>query len=645
MEADEDRQGLRFPCCWNANSMQGTGRFGKPSREAKPEIQGSQAENLLTFRRRELGKAQMSFAARQKPADGPYAVETGLVAALNEAAKTALSAVPAPVMEHGVRKWLRPDATATDADLARLFTLAATLSGVLHLFAPSLSGARPIDRLARAAAVKGGFAARAMAALAGSKFTIFHVEAWGDRDLAKARDCVSGATFDLVSDSLDPILASFDVATRLCPLGDGVYWPMGPMVPVGPHGEGRAARFPTRPGKGLINEGHVAALLFGEYVRAGAPFGMDFGLRRPKGAILTYTDKDLDDWALGMRERGQGPEPSGEWLSRLRSMASALRLAVALSCSVELAQAGVEDGAAIYRAAGRGILQVLSERLRIGSNFGAKLENLRQAVESVFGPKGMPEKVAALFDALMREVRPASAGANSGDEELQRVIERIRALRQKTVELGCTEQEALRAAEKVAELLERYGLTLSEVELRKQTCEGFGFDTGRKQTGPIDEVFRSIAYFCDCRMWSETSVGGGLRQVFFGLPADVEAARCLKDLAIAAFATETQAFKRSELYRDEPSPGRRAMVKSFEIGLGGGISNKLFALKAEREKAASRSTGRDLMIVKRSIVDEEMEKLGMSFRTKAKRRKRVIVDAYKEGVAAAHRFEVNEKIG
>jgi hypothetical protein len=203
----------------------------------------------------------------------------------------------------------------------------------------------------------------------------------------------------------------------------------------------------------------------------------------------------------------------------------------------------------------------------------------------------------------------------------------------------------MRAAEKVAELLERYGLSLSEVEMRKQACEGFGFDTGRKQAGPLDECLRVVAHFCDCRTWSEISADGGIRQVFFGLPADIEAARCLKDLVTAAFDVETEAFKRADLYLKEPSAGRRAMVKSFQIGLGGGISLKLAELKAAREKAATKSTGRDLVTVKRSIIDEEMEKLGLSFQTKTRRRKRVIADAYQQGVAAARRFEVDEKIG
>src|SRR3984893_2613560 len=71
------------------------------------------------------------------------------------------------------------------------------------------------------------------------------------------------------------------------------------------------------------------------------------------------------------------------------------------------------------------------------------------------------------------------ARAKAGDKDLARVIQRIQALRAKTVDQGCTEQEALASANKVAELLDRYGLSLSEIELRRQVCEGIGIDTER----------------------------------------------------------------------------------------------------------------------------------------------------------------------
>ncbi|RYJ03496.1 MAG: DUF2786 domain-containing protein, partial [Acetobacteraceae bacterium] len=54
--------------------------------------------------------------------------------------------------------------------------------------------------------------------------------------------------------------------------------------------------------------------------------------------------------------------------------------------------------------------------------------------------------------------------------ELAKVKARIRALAAKTVERGCSEAEAMAAAAKVGELLEVYGLSMSEVELREEAC-------------------------------------------------------------------------------------------------------------------------------------------------------------------------------
>ena len=43
---------------------------------------------------------------------------------------------------------------------------------------------------------------------------------------------------------------------------------------------------------------------------------------------------------------------------------------------------------------------------------------------------------------------------------------RIQTLRAKTIDNGCTEGEALAAAAKVSELLDRYELSLTDVEIR-----------------------------------------------------------------------------------------------------------------------------------------------------------------------------------
>jgi hypothetical protein len=58
----------------------------------------------------------------------------------------------------------------------------------------------------------------------------------------------------------------------------------------------------------------------------------------------------------------------------------------------------------------------------------------------------------------------------SQQTELEKVKARIRALAARTVDRGCTEAEAIAAAQKVGELLEVYGLSMSEVELRQEAC-------------------------------------------------------------------------------------------------------------------------------------------------------------------------------
>ena len=59
--------------------------------------------------------------------------------------------------------------------------------------------------------------------------------------------------------------------------------------------------------------------------------------------------------------------------------------------------------------------------------------------------------------------------------ERDRLKARIAALLAKTVENGCTEGEALSAAAKVAELLDRHALSLSDVEIRESPCERVDF--------------------------------------------------------------------------------------------------------------------------------------------------------------------------
>src|SRR6476659_9357988 len=104
---------------------------------------------------------------------------------------------------------------------------------------------------------------------------------------------------------------------------------------------------------------------------------------------------------------------------------------------------------------------------------------------------------------------------------------RIQGLHSKTMENGCTEAEALLAAAKVAELLDRYDLSLTDIEIRNGQCEQRHYEVQRKKRIPLDDCIGAIANFCDCRVWRERSHSGNVHYVFFGLRSDIEAAHYL----------------------------------------------------------------------------------------------------------------------
>jgi hypothetical protein len=419
-----------------------------------------------------------------------------------------------------------------------------------------------------------------------------------------------------------------------------VHFRVGPIFALGVNGLPSARELAT-PGPGLGDDQRCAARVYRDYVRNGGS-GLNFGLRpHEKTTRLSCPEPELDRLAGEWRRSGEGSAPSEDRVADARSLASGVRIAAALCSSLELRAGGGGEIADIYRAIAVIQIETLHERARIGSGAPNPLEQLRASIVSEAAAGRYPSEALALYDELTLAFLDRAKRVAAGADDLTRVIERIRALRAKTTAQGCTEQEALRAAEKVAELLERYGLSLSEIEIRKQTCKGFGIDTGRRKREPSDRCAPAIAEFCDCRVWSEVTAAQTIRYVFFGLPADVEAAHYLHDLVGIAFETETAAFKRGDFYQNMFNGAqRRASIPSFQIGLAGGIIEKLGKLKAQRRAEARKPGGRDLVPVKASILEDQLEKLGLNFQTqRVKRRRKVIVAAFEQGQAAGGKFE------
>lgn len=221
---------------------------------------------------------------------------------------------------------------------------------------------------------------------------------------------------------------------------------------------------------------------------------------------------------------------------------------------------------------------------------------------------------------------------------------RIQALRAKTIANGCTEDEALSAAAKVAELLDRHDLSLSDVELREAPCDRKVYETHRKKRIPLDDCIGAIAHFCDCRVWREKNAAGESRYVFFGLSADIEVAHYLAELIDGAVRAELGRFKTTADYARFRHQQRHLANASFSLGMVASIADRLVAIKASRDQV-NQSTGRGLVVLKTSVVDAEFAKLDLNLRTARSTSRMVSMTAYEAGGAAGASLPINPGVG
>ncbi len=582
-----------------------------------------------------------------RTAPSPTPVSTDCLRHSIDALMLEAAAFIAPAkVDDTLRGWLLRGGAAMagpEPDL-RLMADALIMATDLALFTPSASGQTAFDRLARQRPSMGPDEAAALRALRQAGFRLLRVEAGTEAGVARCRDLATGELLPVLDDSFEPGLAGLALVGRLAPVGDGRHVFVSGVTPLDEAGLAVAPGFVRPGGRGLLNPQRCAEAVYRHVLRHGT-------LRIP-GLNQSPADWDddasetmseLDQVALRWAEPGATRDPADVQRVRMQSgLGDVLDMLASAANTRTHGEHALSDA---YAEIVRVQLEAVHRRHAAGSGT-LGLDAVAAAVEAEVTDGALPPGAREAFDAARRRLGAATSASGTRDADLDRLIGRIQALRAKTVEQGCTEQEALAAAEKVAELLDRYGLSLSELDLQRQACEGTAVETGRKRVGPLDDCVPSIAAFFDCRTWGEKTAGGTLRHVFFGLPADVMAARYLYDLVEQAFETETALFRAGPTYAGMPTGLRRTATTSFGIGLGRGIVAKLHTLRQARETALRGASGRDLVIAKADVVEAELSKLGLQFRArKGTAGRRVLRDVYEEGHEAGLGFEYTPGVG
>jgi hypothetical protein len=240
--------------------------------------------------------------------------------------------------------------------------------------------------------------------------------------------------------------------------------------------------------------------------------------------------------------------------------------------------------------------------------------------------------------------------------ELARVKGRIKALTEKTVANGCTEAEAMAAADMVGRLLERYALSMDEIEIRTARCVQAEVSLGGRRRRPIDGCVPTIARFCDCKVWLSRAATPdplaadfdgtrpGSCYVFFGFETDTALATYLFAVIDRAVTTETSGFKRSNIqFR---GVRLRQASASFQHGVVARVSERLDAMLRARDSAvrAQSSTGTALVVAKHRVVEDAFRETDVRLVSMSATGRRVITSAFRAGRAAGDRVNLNRPV-
>jgi hypothetical protein len=228
--------------------------------------------------------------------------------------------------------------------------------------------------------------------------------------------------------------------------------------------------------------------------------------------------------------------------------------------------------------------------------------------------------------------------------ELARVKARIKALADKTVSNGCTEAEAMAAAEMVGRLLERYALSMEEIDVREERCVQIKIPLGGKQRRPIDSCVTAIARFCDCKVWLARDEALP-HYVFFGFAADTTLTQYLFNVIDRAMQSSLTEFRmrRPRLTGIE----LRTASKSFQHGMATRIADRLDEMHRTREAnvAAQRATGTALILVKHQVVEDAFRETEIRLVSAGRLGHARINGAFRHGQAAGDRVNLNRPVG
>lgn len=218
-----------------------------------------------------------------------------------------------------------------------------------------------------------------------------------------------------------------------------------------------------------------------------------------------------------------------------------------------------------------------------------------------------------------------------------KLIKRIRALMEKTVENGCTEGEALAAAEKAASMLQEHNLTLSDLEVREQPFARAKSVHDDLVGERLWKVADAVAYMVGVRYWTSRAGVVPIQITFFGFKHEVEIADYL--LAICKRAMQQEHDRASAANALLSLPRRRRKIIPFLDGMADRLRDRI------RDMKPKGTTGTAIVPLHDSLIIAELDRLGIKTDQRKMAGSRDFEGTYFDGMRAGDKVSLNRGVG
>lgn len=214
----------------------------------------------------------------------------------------------------------------------------------------------------------------------------------------------------------------------------------------------------------------------------------------------------------------------------------------------------------------------------------------------------------------------------------EKIAARIRALRNMTVENGCTEDEAISAAAILAKLLAEHNMTLDEASLRESPFQRHTEHVEDLVGERAWKIADGVAHLVDIKYWTSRAGVHPVEINFFGFAHEVEIAKYLLEICVGAMRREHRYLRKD--FRLLTIPRQRAKIIPFLDGMADRLRLRI------RELRPPAPTGTGIVVLRGELIHRALKDEGVKLDSREQRASRDF-DTYGDGVRAADRVSLN----